>query len=200
MAHIELVSRTTTSITCRAVNLPDWARVVNWYIGLNENGEYNQSRDVANTTWTFTRLEHPERPGTGFAMTDSTIYYIKFATFDANGVRHDDLFPVQRARFATLWEWDSDVASGAEFSMTAAEFNRFIDLVFSAATAKGISLAGTASSYYVTAGTDMLASQVNSVRSLISALGASVPSEVRPGRSITAAFFNGLVNSLYSIT
>lgn len=196
MAHIELVSRTATTITCRAVNLPDWAVIINWYIGLDDAGTFNQSQTVANnTTWTFERVEHPERPGTGFAMEDSTLYYIKFATYDASGVRHDDLFPVQKARIATLWEWDT----WATLGVPAAEFNRLVDLIFAAATAKEITLPGAASDYYVTAGTEMLDSQVNAVRSLLSTLGASVPSAASSGGGITAAFFNGLVNSLYSI-
>ena len=197
MAHIELVSRTATTLTCRAADLPSWAAGVNWYIGLHTSDmPFAQSRDAADTTWTFSLVEHAERPGTGFAMESGTLYYVKFVAYDSSGNRPE---PAQTDCFATLWEWDSDVSSGAEFGITAAEFNRFIDLVFAAAAAKGISLSGSASSYYVTAGTDMLASQVNAVRSLISALGASVPSAARSGGSITAAFFNGLVNSLYSI-
>ena len=198
MAYIELVSRTATTLTCRVVDLPSWAAGVNWYIGLDTGDmPYAQSRDAADTTWTFSRVEHAERPGTGFAMESGTLYYVKFVAYDSSGNRPD---PAQTTAFATLWEWDSVVSSGAEFGMTAAEFNRFIDLIFDVVAAKGISLSGSASSYYVTAGTDMLASQVNAVRSLLSALGASVPGEAYAGGDITAAFFNGLVNSLYSVT
>lgn len=206
MAYIELVSRTYNTLTCGVVGLPSWVAGINWYIGTSTGSmPFNQSRDAANTTWTFERVEHPERPGTGFAMTNNTLYFVKFAAYDANGVRHDDLQPVITDCFATLWEWDSDVTAGAEFGITAAEFNRFIDLVFAAdagiATAAQTAqkLTGSASQYYVTRNTGMLASQVNNVRSLIATLGASVPSAAVRGGRIKASFFNGLVSSLYTL-
>lgn len=194
MAHIELVSRTATTLTCRVADLPSWAAGVNWYIGLDTGDmPYNMSCSAADTTWTFSRVEHMERPGTGFAMEDSTLYYVKYVAYDSGGNRPD---PAQTDAFATLWVW----SSWSTLGVPAAEFNRLIDLVFAVAAAKGITLPGTAASYYVTAGTSMRASQLNAVRSLIATLGASVPAAADEDLRITADFFTGLVDSLYSIT
>lgn len=186
---LELVSRTTTSITVRAINLPAGAAGVNWYLGTSTSSmPFVESWDGVTNGATASY--------TLYGLQPNTLYYVKFLPYDAYGGRLD---PAHTDAFATQWQWDSDVTSGAEFGMTAAEFNRFIDLVFATATAKGISLSGSASSYYVTRGTDMLASQVNNVRSLISTLGASVPSAAVRGSSIKASFFNGLVSSLYTL-
>ena len=192
---LELVSRTATSITVRAINLPAGAAGVNWYFGTSTgsmpfveswNGVYNG----ATNAYTFSGLQ------------PNKVYVIKFLPYDAYQGRLDPAFT---AAFATQWSWDSDVTSGAEFGITAAEFNRFIDLVYAAdvgiatAAQKAQKLTGSASQYYVTRNTSMLASQVNNVRSLISTLGASVPSAAVRGGSIRASFFNGLVNSLYTL-
>lgn len=185
MPEVKLVSRTDTSLTCEAVDLPENAYGVNWYIGTSADDMPFVTSCDGDTVWTFDGLQ------------SGTLYYVKFLPYDASQNRLD---PAVTDSFATLWEWDSDVSSGEEFCMTAAEFNRFIDLIFDVAAAKSISLSGSASSYNVTAGTDMLASQVNAVRSLISDLDASVPEAAYAGGDITASFFNGLVNSLYSIT
>ena len=204
MAYIELISRTENTLTCHVAGLPDEVVALNWYIGPDWNGTYN-GHGSADANWTFSKVEHPERPGTGYDMEDSTVFVVKFAAFDAYGVRRDDLQPPLGAAFATSWVWNSSLSSWSELGFPAAEFNRFIDLVFAVAEAKRSSkeseiyLPDTAAAYYVTAGTDMQADQLNAVRLLVRTLGTTVPDAAIVGGRITTAFFNGLVDSLYNI-
>lgn len=99
------------------------------------------------------------------------------------------------------WSWESTVSKGSAIRMTAAEFNRFIDRIYEFAAYRGASLSGSAGSYYVTKGSDMLASEVNAVRALINAMSppTAPPGPVSSDSTITAAFFNGLRDSLNSI-
>lgn len=196
---LELVSRTSTSITVKAVGLPTDAAGVNWYFGTSTGSmpfvtSWDGVYDGETAAYTFSGLQ------------PNTLYYIKFLPYDAYVGRLD---PAYTDSFTTAandrpadWAWESTVSSGAAFGMKAAEFNRFIDRIYAFAAYKGITLPGYASSYYVTAGTDMLASEVNAVRALISAMAppTALPGAVSRGSAITAAFFNGLKNSLNSIT
>lgn len=196
---LELVSRTATSITVKSVGLPSDAAGVNWYIGTSTDSmpfvtSWDGVYDGKTAAYTFSGLQ------------PNTLYYIKFLPYDAYGGRLDpaytDSFTTTANDRPANWEWESTVSSGSAMNMTAAEFNQFIDRIFAFAAYKGETLPGYASSYYVTAGTDMLASEVNAVRALISAMSppTAPPSAASRSSAITAAFFNGLKNSLNSIT
>lgn len=113
------------------------------------------------------------------------------------------------------WEWYSDVRKGVEMRytkisdteykvrpLTASEWNDFIDRIVWFLEYNGWSItSGTVSSWYVTKGAEMCADDVENVRQLIDAMDppVAVPAAVSSGRKITAAFFNGLKNSLNSI-
>ena len=104
------------------------------------------------------------------------------------------------------WTWSSTVASGATVGtyngvpayLTAKEWNNFTARINSFRTYKKLS---TVSFTSAVAGSSMTAAQVNSARTAINAMSPSVavPAAVNQGQAITAAFINGLSNSLNSI-
>lgn len=113
------------------------------------------------------------------------------------------------------WEWYSTVSKGAAmdfakisdteyevYPLTAAEWNDFVDRVVEFAEYCGLSVPSNyGSSWYVTRGTEMSATEVNYMRTLIGTLpiAVSLPVAATSNRSITAAYINGLKNSLNSI-
>lgn len=111
------------------------------------------------------------------------------------------------------WKWTSTVSKGAEmdydvisateyevYPLTAKEWNAFVDRVEEFATYLGISISGI-SACYVTAGSPMTHDEPEGIRQVIDALDppTAVPSAISSGSKITAAFINGLKNSLNSI-
>ena len=102
----------------------------------------------------------------------------------------------------TDWEWSPAITQGATISITAAHWNDFITRIQAFATYKGVTLSSTTKSdAAATQGERMMESQANAARTLISSLSppTSPPSAVSAGDTITAAFMNGLKNSLNSI-
>lgn len=100
------------------------------------------------------------------------------------------------------WYWRDTVSKGSTLGLTASEWNDFISRIQEFATYRGIGLSSSnLSAGYATKGYQMMASQARAVRSLIAQLNppVSIPSDVSPGSSITAAFINGLKDSLNSI-
>jgi hypothetical protein len=113
------------------------------------------------------------------------------------------------------WEWRSTVRKGAEMRytkvsdteytvrpLTASEWNDFIDHIVWFLDYLGMTIqSGDITSWYVTRGTEMEADDVDKVRQLIDALNPpiDVPNAISSGRRITAAFINGLKDSLNSI-
>lgn len=88
------------------------------------------------------------------------------------------------------------------YPLTAREWNRFIDRIFAFMDYYEIPYSGgDASNFYVTAGTEMLAEDVDYARQLIAVMNppTALPSAIRSGGKITAAYINGLKNSLNSI-
>ena len=83
--------------------------------------------------------------------------------------------------------------------LTASEWNAFWDRLMEFARYKGLSVSGTPNR--VSPGDPMLASQANDARTMISLLEPTVelPAEISSGSKITAAFINGLANSLNSV-
>ena len=198
---LQLVSRTSTSITVKAVGLPEEASGVNWYIGTSTGSmPFVTSWDGVyageTAAYTFSGLQ------------PNTLYHIKFLPYDTYQVRLDpactDSFytlPVSGSRPAN-WAWESNIAAGVTVNVTAAEWNRYIDRLYAFAAYKNVSLPGSASDYYAVKGEMILAAEVNAVRSLLANLlpPTSPPAAVTKGQTITAAWFNGLKNSLNSIT
>lgn len=204
MARIVCTGRTDTTITCKVVDLPDNAYYVRWYLGTSESlmpdAGWNVAVDTAtgreSPPFTFTVFD-PEADVVE-PLEPSTLYLVKVLLVESDNSTRIEV--LQRPA-ATEWVW----GTWATLGVPAAEFNRLIDMVFAVAAAplrptpSTITLPGTAANYYVTAGTPMLDSEVNAVRSLISTLGASVPAAADEELRITADFFTGLVDSLYSI-
>ena len=202
MPSVELVSRTKNSLTCRAVDLPTDATGVNWYIGTVSaaSASYVTSWDGvsggATAAYTFSGLQ------------PDTLYYVKALAYDAYQVRIDPPFddsfytlPAASAR-PSNWAWESSIVSGGALTVTAAEWNRFIDRIYAFANYKGVSQPGSASDYYAVKGEDMLAAEVNAVRSLLANLlpPSPPPAQVTRGQEITAAWFDDMKNSLNSIS
>lgn len=209
MADIELISASTRSLTCQATDLPSGATFIRWYIGLTESDmPFNGYCSTASSDWpkyTFTWWGDEDEPDTIQDLQPGTTYLVKISVRDAN---QNAIGSAVTRSFTTVgnvrpanWAWESTVSKGSAICMTAAEFNRFIDRIFAFAAYKGISPAVSPSTYYVEQDTEMLASEVNAVRALINAMSppTAPPSPVSSGGTITAAFFNGLKNSLNSI-
>lgn len=110
------------------------------------------------------------------------------------------------------WSWSSKVQKGLSVTLTpvgenayeaayltATEWNAFWDRLVEFARYKGLSVSGSLGR--VSAGDPMLASQMNDARTMISLLEPTIalPAEVSSGSKITAAFINGLANSLNSV-
>lgn len=88
------------------------------------------------------------------------------------------------------------------YPLTASEWNRFVDRVVEFARHCGWDIPSNyGSSWYVTKGGEMMASQVNYMHTLISQLPitVSLPSAAVSSRNITAAYIIGLKHSLNSI-
>lgn len=97
------------------------------------------------------------------------------------------------------WSWQTTVGKGDEVNLTAQEWTLFCTRINAFRTYKGLS---TYSFTGVISGvTQISASIVNAARSAISSMspGVSLPSAVSSGDEISAAFFNGLKDSLNSI-
>lgn len=214
MADIALISASTRSLTCQAIELPSGATYIRWYIGLTEsdmpfNG-YCSIADASWPLWTFDHIGKPEEdggdPSAWIDLQPGTTYLVKISVRDANqnaiGSAVTRSFTTAANVRPASWGWESTVSKGSAIRITAAEFNRFVDRVFAFAAYKGVSLTVSPSAYYVTKGTGMLASEVNAVRTLIASMSPStaLPTAASTGSAITAAFFNGLKNSLNSIT
>lgn len=114
------------------------------------------------------------------------------------------------------WSWTSTVQRGATMAytksgdtiipkpLTATEWKNFISRIQAFATACEVSLNSTYLSNAtsgVSSGSPMKASQANAARNLINQLSpkTAVPNAVSSGGSITAAFINGLKDSLNSV-
>lgn len=109
------------------------------------------------------------------------------------------------------WAWASSVSQGGTVTvsgtgktrnaayLTAAEWNRFLDRIVAFLRYRGYTVSSNPA--YVTAGTEMLASQVNGAIQMIALMDppTALPAEVSAGDLITAALINGLKNSLNSI-
>lgn len=111
------------------------------------------------------------------------------------------------------WEWTSTVAANAEVPLTleadgtyfakyltATEWDGFISRCIAFAKYLGMSVSGSQIS--TTPGTNMEASDVNTVIDLLTTMNppTSPPAKVAAGDVISAATINGLKNSLNSIT
>lgn len=171
---------------------------------------YCSTADANWPYWTFDHIGKPEEdggdPAAWIDLQPGTTYLVKISVRDANqnaiGSAVTRSFTTAANVRPASWAWESTVSRGSAIRMTAAEFNRFIDRIFAFAAYKGISPAVSPSAYYVAQGTEMLASEVNKARALINAMSppTAPPSPVSSDGTITAAFFNGLKNSLNSIT
>lgn len=107
------------------------------------------------------------------------------------------------------WSWTSTISKGSAIAVTAIEWQNFIDRIEEFASYKKVTQKDGYSTYLsnatsgVSKGSAMKASQANGARNLIDLMNpdTSVPAAVTAGSStITAAFFDGLKNSLNSIS
>lgn len=99
------------------------------------------------------------------------------------------------------WVWSPAIVKGSSLSITARHWNDFISRIQEFASYLGVTLSSsTISAANATSGERMLASQANAARTMINSLSpsVSVPASVTAGDVITAAFMNGLKNSLNS--
>lgn len=98
------------------------------------------------------------------------------------------------------WSWISSVSKGSSLSLTAYEWTMFCARINAFRSYKGLSQYSFEG--VISGVTEISASIVNAARTAISAMSPSValPASVSVGDDISAAFFNGLKNSLNSIT
>lgn len=110
------------------------------------------------------------------------------------------------------WSWTSTVSKGSAMPytksgntiyakpLTASEWNDFIDRIFEFLSYKGLTVSGGgASDFYVTRGNQMHGGELENAEPLINAMSPPTAIPTRTTR-VTAAYVNGLKNSLNSIT
>lgn len=147
----------------------------------------------------------------GFSTSSSATYasYDVSDEYRIKATSTDDTSPTTKHLYAVWsdgrpddWEWNPAIVQGNALSIKASHWNSFIDRIQEFADYLGVSLSSTTiSDATATSGTRMMASQANAARTLISKLSppTALPSTVSSGSIITAAFMNGLKNSLNSI-
>ena len=109
------------------------------------------------------------------------------------------------------WSWTSTVSKGSAMPytksgktiyakpLTASEWNGFIDRIFEFFDYKGVTVSGGgASNFYVTKGNQMSGGELEYAQQLIDAMSPPTATPTRTTR-VTAAYVNGLKNSLNSI-
>ena len=109
------------------------------------------------------------------------------------------------------WSWTSTVSKGSAMPytkngntiyakpLTASEWNNFIDRIFEFFDYKGMAVSGGgASDFYVTKGNQMHGGELEYAQQLIDAMSPPTATPTRTTR-VTAAYVNGLKNSLNSI-
>ena len=173
----------------------------------SSNFDYNSDDDTYEYEYVFTGLD------------SDTEYRFTVAFYNSSGTRID-MIQVVESTIAedgrpTNWSWTSTVKAGAAmdytkisdteykvYPLTASEWNGFVDRVVAFAEYSGMSIPSNyGSSWYATRGTEMTAEKVNYMHALIGYLPitVSLPAAASSNRGITAAFINGLKNSLNSI-
>ena len=109
------------------------------------------------------------------------------------------------------WSWTSTVSKGSAMPytksgntiyakpLTASEWNNFIDRIFEFFDYKGMAVSGGgASDFYVTKGNQMNGGELEYAQQLIDTMSPPTATPTRTTR-VTAAYVNGLKNSLNSI-
>ena len=109
------------------------------------------------------------------------------------------------------WSWTSTVSKGSAMPytkngntiyakpLTASEWNNFIDRIFEFFDYKGMTVSGGgASDFYVTKGNQMHGGELEYAQQLIDTMSPPTATPTRTTR-VTAAYVNGLKNSLNSI-
>ena len=109
------------------------------------------------------------------------------------------------------WSWTSTVSKGSAMPytkngntiyakpLTASEWNDFIDRIFEFFSYKGMAVSGGgASDFYVTKGNQMNGGELEYAQQLIDTMSPPKATPTRTNR-VTAAYVNGLKNSLNSI-
>ena len=206
-------SATTTSITVRVSGWPSGTGFIRFYIGTTTSDmPFDGYEDVGGDSYcyyTFSGLEpdtayyikiSPRAATTGQEAMESATTVLMYTEPDEPKRPND-------------WYWSSTVSKGATMPytksgntvyakpLTATEWNNFIDRIMDFMEYTGRSWYGNASSFYATAGTTMTAEKVDYARQLIAVMSPPValPAAISKGGRITAAYINGLKNSLNSI-
>ena len=109
------------------------------------------------------------------------------------------------------WSWKSTVSKGSAMPytksgniiyakpLTASEWNDFIDRIFEFLSYKGLTVSGgDASDFYVSRGNQMHGGELEYAQELIDTMSPPTATPTRTNR-VTAAYVNGLKNSLNSI-
>lgn len=206
-------SATSTSIKVLVSGWPSGTGFIRFYIGtVTSDMPYHGYEDVGedlSCVYTFSGLE------------PDTAYYIKIspraATTEQEALESATTVLMYTEPEVTErprnWSWTSTVSKGAEMPYTrsgntvyvkplmAAEWNRFIDRIMDFLEYTGKTWSGNVSSFYATPGLPMTAEKVDYARQIIAVMNPPValPAAIGEGGRITAAYINGLKNSLNSI-
>ncbi len=221
-------SATPNSITVRVSGWPSGTGYIRFYIGTSTSNMpycgYEEVVGRTSCTFTFDIVPYSQNDSTrGDPLEPDTAYYVKIspraATSGQEAMESATTVlmytePEAPAGRPSNWSWSSTVSKGAEMQytksgntitckpLTASEWNRFVDRVVEFAEYCGMSIPSNyGDSWYVTKGARMEVTEVNYMRELISYLPitVSLPSAAKAGGKITAAYINGLKNSLNSI-
>ena len=200
------VTMNTVTLNCEIeINDPVTVYVVFHisYLGTSQDHTSSSFSTTRGLTWKFSDIPN------------DTQVSCKVSLYDYDT---DDLYGTDKATVTTLgasrpanWEWTSNVSKGASMPytrsgktitckpLTASEWNEFVDRVVVFREYLGLS-AQDLSAFYVSPGDAFDTEVPEAMRQFLDGMNppTAVPSAISSGKRITAAFFNGLKNSLNS--
>jgi hypothetical protein len=208
--YIRAFTATSNGVTMNAeVEAPTGSYYVKFkisYLGQEQTHTSSKFTSTTGLTWPFYDIPS-NTTVTGY------VYLYDYNTDELYDYASDTVTTLAPVR-PSNWSWTSTVAKGASMPctqtgdktynakpLTATEWNNFIDRIFEFYEYKEKSYSGSTSGFYVTKGDKMLASTVDLARQLIAVLNppTALPAAISRGGKITAAYINGLKNSLNSI-
>ena len=175
-----------------------------WYLGTSQTHTSSSFTTGRSLSWTFSDI--PSR-------TDVTGYVRVYDYSTDEEYDYDsDSVTTEAPSWPGNWYWETTVSKGSEmaysrisdteikvYPLTASEWNNFVDRVLEVREYLGLS-PGNLTALYVSRGDPFEADIPEAMRQVLDGMNppTAVPSAITSGRNITAAFFNGLKNSLNS--
>lgn len=163
------------------------------YIGTRNGGQAS----LTTSGFTMSNSASWTSDANNTSLIADSVYWVGVRAYDNAGrstvVSQSVTFKLTRP---SNWEWVTTKTSGANFSLTAAEWNGFTARINQFRLYKGLSQYSFTT---VVSGNTIFASQINEAVIAIRAMATELPSQVSGGAA-TASFINSLRTTLNSIT